>query len=222
MGQLRDLGHQIGRFKVRRLMSECHLVSRQPGHKYKQTGQARVDIPNLLNREFDVQSPNQVWCGDITNVWAGDRWHYLAVVMDLYKRRVVGMALSDKPNAELVTTAFERAVASRKPGTGLMFHSDQGSQYGSRRFRRILWRLRVKQSMSRRGNCWDNAPMERVFRSLKTEWVPPLGYTCIEAANEDLSRYLFGYYNWKRPHAANAGIPPAKAEQQLKMVSGFY
>ena len=97
-GQLRELGYPVGRYKVRRLMAEAKLVSSQPGHKYKKTGQARADIPNLLERQFAVAQPNQVWCGDITYVWAGDRWHYLAVVMDLHTRRVVGFALSDKPN----------------------------------------------------------------------------------------------------------------------------
>ena len=222
MEQMRDTGHKIGRYKVRRLMAECHLRSSQAGHRYKRTGQARVDIPNLLDRQFAAQAPNQVWCGDITYIWAGDRWHYVAVVMDLFKRRIVGSAISDKPSAELVVSAFERAVAQRNPGAGLMFHSDQGSQYSSRRFRRLLWRSRVQQSMSRRGNCWDNAPMERVFRSLKTEWLPPLGYKDAEAANEDLNRYFYGYYNWQRPHMANGGVAPAKAEEQLKMVSGFY
>jgi hypothetical protein len=110
MGQLRELDHPVGRYKVRRLMAEANLVSSQPGHKYKKTGQARVDIPNLLDRQFSVAQPNQIWCGDITYVWAGDRWHYLAVVMDLHTRRVVGFALSDKPNGELVTTAFENAM----------------------------------------------------------------------------------------------------------------
>ena len=222
MGQLRELGYPVGRFKVRRLMAEANLVSSQPGHKYKKTGQARVDIPNLLERQFSVAQPNQVWCGAITYVWAGDRWHYLAVVMDLHTRRVVGFALSNKPTGELVTTAFENAIRERRPGPGLMFHSDQGSQYASRRFRQLLWRHQVKQSMSRRGNCWDNAQMEHLFRSLKTEWLPPLGYETVEVAREDLGRYLLGYYNWKRPHQANGGLAPARAEQQLKMVSGFY
>ena len=113
--------------------------------------------------------------------------------MDLHTRRVVGFALSNKPNGELMTTAFENAIKERCPGPGLMFHSDQGSQYASRRFRQLLWRHQVKQSMSRRGNCWDNAPMERLFRSLKTEWLPPLGCETVGVAREDLGRYLLGY-----------------------------
>ena len=104
-------------------------------------------------------------------------------------------------------------MRERRPGPGLMFHSDQGCQYASRRFRRLLWRYQVKQSMSRRGNCWDNAPMERLFRSLQTEWLPPRGYETVGVAREDLGRYLLGYYNWTRPHQANGGLTPAKAEQ---------
>ena len=221
MAQMRELGHPVGRYKVRKLMAEAQLVSRQPGHRYKRTGQARVDIPNLLERNFNVAKPDAVWCGDITYIWAGHCWSYLAVVMDLHTRRVVGAALSDKPNGALAVTAFERAIAERQPNPGVMFHSDQGSQYASRQFRRILWRHRTVQSMSRRGNCWDNAPMERLFRSLKSEWVPPLGYENIDAARQDINNYLFSYYNWKRPHTANDGKAPALAEEKPKMVSGF-
>ena len=207
---------------MRGLIAEANLVSSQPGLKYKKMGQGSVGSPNLLERQFSVAQPNQVWCGDVTYVCAGDRWHYLAVVMDLHTRRVVGFALSDKPNGELVTTTFENAIRERRPGPGLMFHSDQGSQYTSRRFRQLLWRHQVKQSMSRRGNCWDNAPMERLFRSLKTEWLPPLGYETVGVAREDVGRILLGYYNWRRPHQANGGLALARAKQQLKTVSGFY
>ena len=221
-GQMHDHGYPIGRFKVRRLMTEANLASRQPGaHRYKRTGQARVDIPNKLDRKFDVAEPNQVWCGDISYVWAGDRWHYLAVVMDLHTRRVVGSAVAAKPNADLVTAALESALMERGYPRGLMFHSDQGSQYASRKFRRFLWRHRIDQSMSRRGNCWDNAPMERLFRSLKTEWLPPLGYRSLEGAQRDISDYFMRYYNWHRPHAANNGMPPARAEKQLNLLSGI-
>ncbi len=156
MSMMRELGHQIGRFKVRSLMKEAGLVSKQPGaHRYQVARSERPDIPNLLAREFDVQQPNQVWCGDITYVWASGRWNYLAVVLDLYARRVVGWAMSDKPDAELAIKALEMAYQQRGCPSGVLFHSDQGSQYGSRAFRQRLWRHRMTQSMSRRGNCWD-------------------------------------------------------------------
>lgn len=140
---------------------------------YNKYRQVRVDLPNLLDRQFDVPEPIKVWCGDISYVWAGDGWHYLAVVIDLCTRRVVGSAISDKPNAQL-SVPLEIALESRGYPKGLMFHSDQGSQYGSRRFRRILWRHRIQQSTIRRGNC-GTAPMEQLFRSLKSKWLPPLG-----------------------------------------------
>ena len=218
--QMNEAGFTIGRFKVRSLMREAGLKSRQPGPSpYKKYGQARVDIPNRLDRQFDVPEPNKVWCGDISYIWAGDRWHYLAVVMDLCTRRAVGSAISEKPNAQLVVDALEIALEARGYPKGLMFHSDQGSQYGSRRFRRILWRHRIQQSMSRRGNCWDNAPMERLFRSLKSEWLPPLGYKSLAAAKADINDYFMRYYNWRRPHGANDGMSPGAAENQFNLVS---
>lgn len=219
---LQDEGHTIGRFKVRSLMKEANLCSKQPGaHRYKKTGDECLDIPNYLNREFHVGTVNQVWCGDITYVWAEGRWHYLAVVLDLYRRRVVGWAFSSKPDAELVVKALDMAYEQRGRPKNVMFHSDQGSQYTSRKFRQRLWRYRMKQSMSRRGNCWDNAPMERVFRSLKSEWIPTTGYMTQSEAKRDISFYLMNYYNWRRPHQFNNGMPPAKAEGQPNLLSGI-
>ena len=112
------------------------------------------------------------------------------------------------------------AYATRGKPKGVLFHSDQGSQYSSRKFRQRLWRYRITQSMSRRGNCWDNAPMERLFRSLKTEWIPSTGYISLKEARRDISYYLMNYYNYQRPHQYNDGIPPAVAEEQTKLLSG--
>ncbi|NWD49469.1 IS3 family transposase [Pseudomonas gingeri] len=219
---MREDGEQLGRFKVRSLMRELDLVSKQPGsHAYKRATVERLDIPNTLNREFDVQAPNRVWCGDITYIWAQGKWHYLAVVLDLCARRVVGWALSEKPDADLVIKALDMAYEQRGRPQGLLFHSDQGSQYASRLFRQRLWRYRMRQSMSRRGNCWDNAPMERVFRSLKTEWVPTLGYRTAQEAQRDISQFLMHRYNWIRPHQFNGGLAPARAEEKLNVVSGI-
>ncbi len=133
-------GYQMGRWLAGRLMKELELVScQQPTHRYKRGGHEHIAIPNHLERQFAVTEPNQVWCGDVTYIWTGKRWAYLVVVLDLF---------------------------ARKPA-GVMFHSDQGSHYTSKSFRQLLWRYRIKKSMSRRGNCWDNSPMERFFRSLK-------------------------------------------------------
>jgi len=208
-------GIKIGRFKVRRLMLEAQIMSKQPGkHQYKVALDERLDIPNTLDRAFTVNQPNHVWCGDITYIWAGGRWVYLAVILDLYTRRVVGWSLSDKPNATLVIKALEHAYQQRGKPEVILFHSDQGSQYTSLRFRQLLWRYQITQSMSRRGNCWDNAPMERIFRSLKTEWVPVIGYMSLQQAKLDIGRYLMGYYNYQRPHTFNLGLPPAIAEEK--------
>ncbi|MDI3275935.1 IS3 family transposase [Pseudomonas sp. AL03] len=219
---MRDDGEQLGRFKVRSLMRELDLVSKQPGsHAYKRATVERLDIPNILNREFDVPAPNQVWCGDITYIWAQGKWHYLAVVLDLCARRVVGWALSEKPDAELVIKALDMAYEQRGRPQSLLFHSDQGSQYASRLFRQRLWRYQMRQSMSRRGNCWDNAPMERVFRSLKTEWIPTTGYRTAQEAQRDISHFLMHRYNWIRPYQFNDGLAPARAEEKLNVVSGI-
>ncbi|HCF9990620.1 TPA: IS3 family transposase, partial [Pseudomonas aeruginosa] len=220
LGMLREEGVTIGRFRVRRLMRELGLVSKQPGsHAYKQATVERPDIPNRLNREFATEHPNQVWCGDITYVWAQGRWHYLAAVLDLHTRRVIGWAFSAKPDAELVIKALDMAYEQRGKPQQVLFHSDQGSQYASRLFRQRLWRYRMQQSMSRRGNCWDNSPMERLFRSLKSEWVPSTGYLTAQEAQRDISHYLMHRYNWIRPHQFNDGLPPAVAEEKLNPLS---
>ncbi|WP_427193913.1 IS3 family transposase [Pseudomonas aeruginosa] len=222
LGMLREEGVTIGRFRVRRLMRELGLVSKQPGsHAYKQATVERPDIPNRLNREFATEHPNQVWCGDITYVWAQGRWHYLAAVLDLHTRRVMGWAFSAKPDAELVIKALDMAYEQRGKQQQVLFHSDQGSQYASRLFRQRLWRYRMQQSMSRRGNCWDNSPMERLFRSLKSEWVPSTGYLTAQEAQRDISHYLMHRYNWIRPHQFNDGLPPAVAEEKLNPLSGM-
>ena len=128
---------------------------------------------------------------------------------------------NDKPDAHLVTAALNRAYEQRGRPDNVLFHSDQGCQYASRLFRQRLWRYRIQQSMSRRGNCWDNAPTERLIRSLKSEWIPATGYMRLTEAKRDIGYYLMDYYNWQRPHQYNAGLPPAIAEEKLKSLSGF-
>ena len=222
VAMLKDADLPVGVFKVRRIMRDLELVCKQPGpHSYKLATVERADIPNILNREFDVDGPNHIWCGDISYIWTGNKWSYLAVIIDLFARRVVGWAMSDKPDTNLVIKALDRAYEQRGKPSGLMFHSDQGCQYSAKRFQQRLWRYRIKQSMSRRGNCWDNAPMERLFRSLKTEWVPSLGYSNYQDAEKDISYYLMNYYNWHRPHSYNQMVAPAVAEEKLNSLSGI-
>jgi len=166
-----------------------------------------------------------VWCGDVTYIWVGNRWAYLAVIIDLFARKVVGWAMSLSPDTNLTLKALELAYESRAKPTGLMFHSDQGSHYTSLKYRQRLWRYKIKQSMSRRGNCWDNAPMERFFRSFKTEWMPKVGYGNFIDAKYSVSDYINGYYNNVRPHHYNAGLAPNESEvryQDSKTVAKLY
>lgn len=208
-------GTPLSRYRASRRMKQLGLVSMQPpSHAYKKAEQPHLDIPNLLDREFDVKAPNKVWSGDITYLWAGTRWAYLAVVIDLFSRKPVGWALSLSPNTELVAKALTMAYESRGEPRGVMFHSDQGCQYTSLGFQQRLWSYQMTQSLSRRGNCWDNAPTERFFRSLKTEWVPEIGYPDFAAVKQSVTEYMIGYYSALRPHKHNDGLPPNVAERK--------
>ncbi|EFF9534823.1 TPA: IS3 family transposase [Escherichia coli] len=208
-------GYQMGRWLAGRLMKELGLVScQQPTHRYKRGGHEHVAIPNYLERQFAVTEPNQVWCGDVTYIWTGKRRAYLAVVLDLFARKPVGWVMSFSPDSRLTMKALEMAWETRgKPG-GVMFHSDQGSHYTSRQFRQLLWRYQIRQSMSRRGNCWDNSPMERFFRSLKNEWMPVVGYVSFSEAAHAITDYIVGYYSALRPHEYNGGLPPNESENR--------
>lgn len=178
-----DRGHSLSRYRAGRLMEDCNLIScQQPKHGYKKAKQEHVAIPNHLDRQFNASKPNQLWCGDVTYIWTGKRWRYLAIVMDLYSRKPIGWAMSYSPDSQLTADALVMAYESRGRPKGVMYHSDQGCHYTSKRFRQLLWRYQIKQSMSRRGNCWDNAPMERFFRSLKSEWMPQTGYESFNQA----------------------------------------
>jgi len=168
---------------------------------------------NHLNREFTMKSPNEVWCGDVTYVWSGKQWLYLALVIDLYSRRIIGWACSKNPDTALTSKALTMAYLARGRPMNVMFHSDQGCHYTSKAFRQILWRYQIKQSMSRRGNCWDNAPMERCFRSYKTERMPKYGYESFKEAERDILSYI-RYYNFERPHSYNNYLNPVAAEAE--------
>ncbi|WP_376765285.1 IS3 family transposase [Vibrio cholerae] len=208
-------GFALSRYRAGRLMKKLELVScQQPKHAYKKANQEHVDIPNRLDRQFDVVAPNQVWCGDVTYVWTGTRWAYLAVVLDLFARKPVGWALSHSPDSELTKQALSMAFEQRGRPKGVMFHSDQGSHYTSRSFRQLLWRYQITQSLSRRGNCWDNSPMERFFRSLKTEWIPEIGYRNFTEAKLAITQYILGYYSNIRPHHYNGGLSPNESERR--------
>lgn len=214
-----DRGTALSRYRARGLMKLCQLKScQQPKHAYKKAKQEHLEIPNHLNREFNVTAPDQVWCGDVTYIWVGKRWAYLAMVMDLFARKPVGWSMSFSPDSQLTGDALAMAFESRGRPKDMMFHSDQGCHYTSRQYRQLLWRYQIKQSMSRRGNCWDNAPMERFFRSLKSEWVPQTGYQSFSEAKSEIIDYIIGYYSQVRPHKHNKGLAPNTAEEKYWIV----
>jgi len=208
-------GFELSRYRASNLMKLCGLTSCQPPkHAYKKATQEHVTIPNYLNREFDVVTPDKIWCGDVTYIWVGERWAYLAIVMDLFSRKPIGWAMSFSPDSQLTVDALTMAFEARGRPKDLMFHSDQGCHYTSRKFKRQLLRYQIKQSMSRRGNCWDNAPMERFFRSLKSEWIPKTGYDSFVQAKNEIIDYIIGYYSQVRPHQHNDGLAPNVAEEK--------
>ncbi|WP_155979598.1 IS3 family transposase, partial [Yersinia wautersii] len=206
---MRQSGYNVGRWLARRLMRECGLASRQPGKpRYRGEREVSLASPDLLKRQLKPSEPNRVWGGDISYTKVNGGWCYLALVIDLYSRRIVGSAISSSPDAELVCRALRNALETRPREKRLLFHSDQGGQYRSKKYRQLLWRNGVMQSMSRRGNCLDNSPMERVFRSLKSEWLPVGGYMDVHHAVRDIGEWIQSYYNTVRPHRHNGGLPP--------------
>lgn len=213
-GQLAQQGENVGRYKARSLMREANISSKQPHkHKYKLAEDESKIAPNLLQRNFDVSEKDTVWCGDVTYIWAGTQWLYLAVVMDLHVRKIVGWACSDSPDSNLTCAALRVAYESRGRPNNVMFHSDQGCHYTSLQYRQQLWCYQIKQSMSRRGNCWDNAPMERFFRSFKTEWMPKECYSSYAEAEQDTLHYIHQHYNATRAHSYNNYLSPDVAEK---------
>ncbi|EJL4115432.1 IS3 family transposase [Escherichia coli] len=208
-------GVPMSRYRAGRLMKYLNLSSCQPGkYQYKNARQEHTSLPNLLERQFAVPEPDRVWCGDITYLWAGNRWCYLAVVMDLFARRVIGWSLSAHADTALISSALRMAYETRGQPRDVVFHSDQGSQYTGLKYQQLLWRCRINQSVSRRGNCWDNSPMERFFRSLKTEWVPTNGYAGKDEARQQINDYILNYYNSVRPHHYNGGLTPEESENR--------
>lgn len=207
-------GYRLSRYRARKLMKKLNLVSRQSRkHRYVLSREILPALPNYLNREFNVMAPNQVWCGDVTYIWVDNRWLYLAVVMALFSRKPVGFALSHSPDTNVTLAALTMAFESRGRPQGLLFHSDQGCHYTSQRYRQQLADYQIKQSMSRRGNCWDNSPLARFFRSLKSEWIPIDGYSSFEEAKRAITDYIINDYCLIRPHSYHQGKTPNEAEK---------
>jgi len=170
--------------------------------------------PNLLNQDFTAQRPNQIWASDITYVWTREGWLYLAVILDLFSRRIVGWAMSNRLGQELVLNAFQQALWRRRPGHGIIFHSDQGVQYACTAFRNLLKEYKFIQSMSGKGNCYDNAVVESFFHTLKTELVYFETYLTREDARNSIFEYIETYYNRIRLHSTLGYCPPIQFEQR--------
>jgi putative transposase len=211
--ELQAKGHRVGRYMARSLMREAGVISRQRRrHKYKSSGVEALVAPHVLKRQFDVTAINQVWCGDVTYIKVGKRWMYFAAVLDLFARRIVGWSFSIISDATLTCEALRMAVELRGRPKEVLFHSDQGCQYTSHKFRNEMRKHGLLQSMSRKGECWDNAPMERFFGSLKSEWVPEDGYSSEHEARVDLQRNLMRYNN-VRLHSYNGYRSPVAMEK---------
>ncbi len=211
---LAQRGVPMGRFRVRRLMRENGL---RPiwKRKFINTTDSKHDYPvapNLLDRQFNVAQPNQAWVSDITYVRTRQGWLYLAAVMDLYSRKIIGWAMAPTMPAELVVAALQMAVQQRRPEPGLILHSDRSSQYASDTYQALLTEYGMRCSMSRKGNCWDNAAMERFFLNLKMERVWQRDYANHAEARKDVTQYIVGFYNAVRLHSTLGYITPVDYE----------
>jgi transposase InsO family protein len=169
-------------------------------------------VPNTLNRQFAVAKPNRVWAGDITYVWTAEGWLYLAVVLDLYSRRVIAWGMGSRLTQELAAAALTMAVEHRRPAHGVVHHTDRGSQYAATRYRELLAGHGLTASMSRRGNCWDNAVVESFFHTLKTEHVHHQRYRTREEARQDIFEWIEVFYNRVRRHSTLGYRSPAEFE----------
>lgn len=201
--ELRDRGFPASKERVERLMSENNIHARHK-KRYKVTTDSKHNMPiapNLLDRNFNPSAPNQVWTADITYLWTDEGWLYLAIVLDLFNREVVGWSLKPRMTADIVTDALTMAWFRKKPAAGVMHHSDRGSQYASKLFQDKLKEYGMICSMSRKGNCWDNAPSESWFNSFKNERVHGLRYETRDEMKAMAFDYIEVLYNRKRQHS---------------------
>ena len=201
--QLRQDGFTAGRERVARLLREMGLIG-LPVKRFRRTTDSAHQHPvaaNVLARDFDAAQPNERWSTDITYLWTWEGWLYLAVVIDLFSRKIVGWSMASRMNAQLVCDALTMALWQRKPKVGLIHHSDRGSQYASRQFRQLLAQYKVTGSMSRKGDCWDNAVVESFFGTLKQERVQWRHYQSRRAAQQDILQYITMFYNSQRMHS---------------------
>lgn len=215
--QLREDGIVCGRHRVARLMRQDRLQAR-PRRRFKTTTQSAPIQPvaaNELNRQFDVATLDTCWAADITYIWTREGWVYLAVLLDLCSRRIVGWSVGDRITEELTLRALDQALDHRRPPAGLLHHSDRGSQYAAREYRQRLASFGLKASMSRRGNCWDNAVVESFFSSLKTELFAGRRWPATrQEAHRELFEYIEIFYNRQRRHSALGYLSPSQFEKK--------
>lgn len=213
MKKLREEGIHIGRYRVRKLMRKLGLrVTQRMAYKVTTKRKASDAVAdNLLNLNFNPVGPNQIWAGDVTYLKTGEGWMYLAIVMDLYSRRIVGWHIDKRMTTDLVSKALIKAYNLRQPPAGLVFHSDRGSQYTSKRFRKLISSYKMRASMGDVGACWDNAVVERFFGSLKHDWIFKIAQPTREHMKADVARYM-RYYNVQRLHSANGDLAPVSFE----------
>jgi transposase InsO family protein len=214
--QLRKDGEKCNKKRVARLMRVAELQGQRKSRKVYTTD-SKHDYPvaeNLLNREFEAQKPNEKWVADITYIPTDEGWLYLAGVLDLYSRRIVGWDMSGKIDAKLVERALRMALYQRQPDRGLLHHSDRGSQYASHSIQNILAANHIQVSMSGKADCYDNAVMESFFSTLKNEWVHHQRYRSRSQARTDIFDYIEGFYNTVRLHSTLRYLSPAEYEAQ--------
>jgi len=216
--RLQDKKINIGKNRVSRIMREKSLKS-IVSKKFKvittDSNHNHPVSPNLLNREFEVDLPNKVWVSDITYLRCNNDFIYLCQIKDLCTKKIVGWSLSERMTSDMVVNSLKNAVHSQKPDTDLIFHSDRGSQYASKEFRKYLDFYNIQQSMSRKGNCWDNAPAENFFSTLKREFTNHCEFKNIEEARLGLFEYIEIFYNRVRVHAAIGYKTPEEFERLI-------
>lgn len=213
--ELRDRGHRVGKARVERLMRE-HGIRARHKRRWKATTDSKHTLPvaaNLVARDFSPEAPNECWGADITYIATDEGWLYLAIVLDFFNREIVGWALKDRLTADLATDALTMAWFRRRPGAGLIHHSDRGVQYASSAFQAKLADYGMRCSMSRKGNCWDNAPTESFFNSLKNERVHGSRYRTRADAKADVFQYIEMFYNRVRRHSTLGQISPERYMQ---------
>lgn len=214
--ELNALGFRCGKHKAGTLMKLAGVAAKQR-KKFKATTDSNHQLPvapNLLKRRFSIATPNCIWVGDITYIWTSEGWLYLAVVIDLYSRRIVGWSMNKCISRRLVMDALTMAIWRRKPSHGLIFHSDRGSQYCSHEFQKSLKNHGILSSMSRKGDCWDNAVAESFFGTLKVEKVFGVKYLNRSAARRDIVDYIEMFYNSRRRHSSLGYMNPMEFEKQ--------